>query len=968
MAFLDVGDFYDPRNIEWPHYLENALKARALYRRDVEYVVTNEGEVIIVDEFTGRLQPGRRWSDGLHQAVEAKEGLKVREETQTLATITIQNFFRLYGKVAGMTGTAMTEAKEFKKIYRLGVVAVPSNRPMRRDSYADVIYGTEKEKYDGIVEEISGIHATGRPILVGTISIEKSERLSSLLSRRGIEHEILNAKQHEREAHIVSSAGELGSVVISTNMAGRGTDIVLGQVSTDELLEYWKDLDLAPDDLSGDLPRAEIERRLDEHWAGIFLSEEERAAVKEPGGLRAALEKHWDSEYPPRPHLELGSSVAELGGLHVVGTERHEARRIDNQLRGRAGRQGDPGSSRFFLSLDDELMRIFAADWVKNFLRRIGLKDGQRIDNRMVSRQLMKAQLRVEEHNFGIRRRLLEYDEVMNEQRTIIYEIRQQCLEKKNLTVRVRGMIEQSVTAAAAKLLFPEPPKPPSAQERASRLATWCSERFGLSLRPHQLLLLNLSDVPRDRIEEKVLSRMQEDKEKGKELGSAERAAIAEIVAVAFEPEKAGAPPPSDEEAAELISKRIREQFKAAVPQEAILAAREERLAELGPGYVDELPREEIEKLIRERALSVTAEIGGGGSLPADRLSALVADATRGAVDREIFTEDRSPAERLARLAAWVEDLFDIPLAPHEIAGLDGAEKLAALTEGELLLAGGGACEIRIGAALAEAYRKNQLRLTKERTERLIAEAVAAAGERFLFGEARETSWPERVREIVRWAKRKFDVDCPPAELLEIVGDGLARTDSTAIAEIEEVICREVFAACDRREKELGEETMRGIEQFVLLDVIDRKWKDHLREMDYLREGIWLRGWGLRGGEVKDVYKKEGYEIFQEMLAALYDEVTDLVLRIAPVREDMIDHLASRWEGGEEGRGEIGGFGDEKTRAAMEQASEHGGKTERVQPVRHTGPRVRPNAPCPCGSGRKYKHCCRRRSAGTPAE
>jgi preprotein translocase subunit SecA len=368
---LGVDSFYAGRNMEWPHLLEQSLRAHHLYKLDVDYVVQagEEGtrEVIIVDEFTGRLMPGRRWSDGLHQAVEAKEKIPIRAENQTLATITFQNFFKLYSKLAGMTGTAMTEAGEFLNIYKLDVVSVPPNRPCVRRDENDLIYATEKAKFTAVVDDILARHGEGRPVLVGTTSIEKSERLSEVLTRRGIAHEVLNAKQHAREAEIVAKAGQEGRVTIATNMAGRGTDIKLG-----------------------------------------------------PG-------------------------VTERGGLHIIGTERHEARRIDNQLRGRAGRQGDPGSTRFYLSLQDDLMRRFTGPRMAALLGKLGLTGDQAIESRMVTRAVERAQKKVEERNFDIRKRLLEYDEVMNEQRTLVYQYRQQILRGEGLKELVLRMLNQSL-------------------------------------------------------------------------------------------------------------------------------------------------------------------------------------------------------------------------------------------------------------------------------------------------------------------------------------------------------------------------------------------------------------------------------------------------------------------------------------------------------------------------------------------
>ncbi|MBI1853088.1 MAG: preprotein translocase subunit SecA [Planctomycetes bacterium] len=372
-----VDSFYTGRNMEWPHHIEQALRAHHLYKKDVEYVVKKDEDgrdgILIVDEFTGRLMVGRRWSDGLHQAVEAKEGLRIREENQTLATITYQNYFKLYKKLAGMTGTAMTEAAEFDRVYKLDVVAIPTNMPLRRLSENDTVFRTGREKWNAIVEEILRVHQTGRPMLVGTVSIENSEKLSDMLRRRGIEHEVLNAKNHEREAIIVAKAGGKSRVTVATNMAGRGTDILLGE------------------------------------------------------------------------------GVPDLGGLHIIGTERHESRRIDNQLRGRAGRQGDPGSSRFFLSLEDDLMRIFASERVSSILKTLGLEEGQDIQSPMVNRAIERAQKKVEERNFEIRKNLLEYDEVMNEQRKIVYDKRQAILEGRDM----REMVMEFVEAKIDEVLTP---------------------------------------------------------------------------------------------------------------------------------------------------------------------------------------------------------------------------------------------------------------------------------------------------------------------------------------------------------------------------------------------------------------------------------------------------------------------------------------------------------------------------------
>src|SRR2546425_364870 len=404
---LTVDNLYDPNNIDVLHHIQQALRAHALYKRDVDYVV-KDGQVIIVDEFTGRMMPGRRWSDGLHQAVEAKEAVRIERENQTLATITFQNYFRMYDKLAGMTGTAETEAEEFAKIYKLDVTVIPTNRTLIRINNPDVVYKTEREKFNAVVDDIIERNQRGQPVLVGTVSIEKSEVLSSLLKKRGIRHEVLNAKYHEREAEIVAQAGREGSVTIATNMAGRGTDILLGG---------------NPDFLSKEILR---KKGLDPVTAA---APDRTAALAD--ARRVTEPEH--------------ARVVERGGLHIVGTERHEARRVDNQLRGRSGRQGDPGSSRFYLSLQDDLLRIFGSQRVERIMERLGMQEGEPIEHKLVTRAIATAQKRVETHNFEIRKHLLEYDDVMNRQREVIYGMRRQILEGESQAETIAEWIEDFV-------------------------------------------------------------------------------------------------------------------------------------------------------------------------------------------------------------------------------------------------------------------------------------------------------------------------------------------------------------------------------------------------------------------------------------------------------------------------------------------------------------------------------------------
>jgi preprotein translocase subunit SecA len=463
---LGVENLYEPANIEILHHVNQALKAHALFRRDVDYVV-KDGEVMIVDEFTGRMMPGRRWSDGLHQAVEAKEGVKIESENQTLATITFQNYFRMYDKLAGMTGTADTEATEFHEIYKLDVVVIPTNRPMIRVDQSDVIYKTEKEKFRAVVEDIIESHGKGQPVLVGTISIENSEVLAELLRKRGIPHNVLNAKHHEKEAVIVAQAGRKGAVTIATNMAGRGTDIILG--GNPEM-----------------------------------LARREAATAEDP---EAAFQ-----ELLPRYLQVCAAEKAEVlasGGFYILGTERHESRRIDNQLRGRAGRQGDPGESRFYLSLEDDLLRIFGSHRVAYIMDRLKIPEGEPIEHRMISKAIENAQKKVEAHNFEIRKHLIDYDDVMNTQRTVIYTQRREVLAGKNLREIFEGIIEEIIEDTVATFC---PEKAPPADWNWDRLSEDFYAQFNMPFLAPEIpsgqltqaaLIRHLLDQVRNRLAER---------------------------------------------------------------------------------------------------------------------------------------------------------------------------------------------------------------------------------------------------------------------------------------------------------------------------------------------------------------------------------------------------------------------------------------------------------------------------------
>jgi len=494
-GLLGIGNIADPENWGWKHHVETAIKAHALYRRDVEYVI-KDGEVIIVDEFTGRMMPGRRWSDGLHQAVEAKEGVKIERENQTLATITFQNYFRMFKKLAGMTGTAETEAEEFEKIYKLEVVVIPTNKPMLRVENADVVYRTEKEKYFAAADEIQQLAAKGQPVLVGTTSVEKSERLSDLLKKKGIKHVVLNAKFHEREAEIVAQAGRKGAVTIATNMAGRGTDILLGGNA-----EFMAKQEMVKKGIAQQLRVAQgkIEGPQEDGETSVFYYNGNEYVVPTDKWAEAL------NRYKANTDVEHDEVIA-VGGLHILGTERHESRRIDNQLRGRAGRQGDPGSSRFYLALEDDLMRIFAKEWVSTLLQKLGMEEGVPIESKLITRRIETAQKAVEGQHFESRKHLLEYDDVMNKQREAVYGLRRRLLEgmdQKDL------ILEDYVSAILAELMDQYcPPKAHANDWNIKALKDAVFTRFGVDflaegVKPESLNRQELGDAIFDKLKQR---------------------------------------------------------------------------------------------------------------------------------------------------------------------------------------------------------------------------------------------------------------------------------------------------------------------------------------------------------------------------------------------------------------------------------------------------------------------------------
>ena len=488
--FFGIENLSDPENNTISHHINQAIRAHGIMQRDIDYVV-KDGEVIIVDEFTGRLMFGRRYNEGLHQAIEAKEGVKVEHESKTLATITFQNYFRLYDKLSGMTGTALTEEEEFSSIYNLDVIEIPTNRPMIREDLPDSVYKTEKGKYNNVIDQIIACHEKGQPVLVGTISIEKSELLSSMLKRRGIQHEVLNAKNHESEAQIISQAGKLGAVTIATNMAGRGTDIMLG--GNAEYLARQQMKKLGYDD----------EQIL--HATGFSETDDEEVLA-----LRKTFNELNDSfKEQIAPEAE---KVREAGGLFILGTERHDSRRIDNQLRGRAGRQGDPGASRFFVSMEDNLMRLFGGERIYNMMETLGVDENTPIDSKLLSNSLESAQKRVESQNFAIRKSVLQFDDVMNQQRTIIYDQRNQVLEGENLKSSIMKMVDDTIKNACSLYVGGEDPEAWNLEGLRGYFCDWLCSREDFKYSPDEL-----KSVSRDSIENDLLKRAHDKYEQREE-------------------------------------------------------------------------------------------------------------------------------------------------------------------------------------------------------------------------------------------------------------------------------------------------------------------------------------------------------------------------------------------------------------------------------------------------------------------
>ncbi len=929
-----VESFYTAGHMDWPHLLDNALKAHYLYKRDVNYVVEGD-KVVIIDEFTGRKMEGRQWSDGLHQAVEAKERVKIKEETQTLATITLQNFFKLYDKICGMTGTAMTEANEFWKIYKLDVVAIPTNKVLRRIEHPDVIYQSEREKYNAVADEIERTHKwdvivqkngettwgeithetdeeltlalperkgkitipqsqvrslerKGRPVLVGTVSIEKSERLSRLLNQRGIKHQVLNAKYHEREAEIVAQAGRLGGVTIATNMAGRGTDIILGG---------------NPETMAWALLQDKYATRLDvprDEWDALVGEIESREKMKVQG-----------------------QQVKELGGLHVIGTERHESRRIDLQLRGRCGRQGDPGSSRFFLSLEDDLMRIFIGkDWVRNILQRLGMQEGEAIESRMVTRRIEAAQKKVEERNFEIRKSLLEYDEVMDFQRRKVYGYRQQILDGADCKTLILEMIAEQVEQNVTRFLGP--------LYGCEAFAAWSASMVHMSkpMDARSFRGVEISDA----------SMMVRDE------------ALREAESDIFEKIEENLPEADDDEEG-VIDEWNWEAMARFANGRWETNFRDRDLKKVGRDHLAETLLEKAEEFIQKQDLAEGAQF-----LAEDygvRTAVAWVEHKYGVMIDLEDAKKIEPAEFKRRIVELAHQAYEEKEAEYPI--MAGLYRFS-------VAGGGGQRRLDRENLIAWASERFGCKLNIEEFKNKQRDEIRAALMKYSRDHLHQNN--EKLQDVRRKVADLFEHAEPGKKLGQIVGgngalhslDAWLKTnfhdEAPPVEELADLQSEEVERRlCDLVQEQFRPE-MRRMERQVLLQLVDTAWKDHLLAMDHLRSSIGLVGYAQLDAKVE--YKREGMKMFDDMWESVGDRVTELVYRMEQLDEGFV---SSTWV-------ETAAVHEQSPRTSAGVATEQqaaidasqGGDT-RTEPIRNREKKPGRNDPCWCGSGKKYKSC-----------
>jgi len=927
-----VESFYTAGNMEWPHLIDNSLKAHYLYKRDVNYVV-RDNAITIVDEFTGRLMEGRQWSDGLHQAVEAKEGVKIKEETQTLATITLQNFFKLYRKISGMTGTAMTEANEFLKIYGLDVVAIPTNRSMQRIEHPDAIFLSEREKFNAVADDIERVHKfdiletkdrkeivgeivketeteitvipheskekstypkdqiekierKGRPILIGTVSIEKSEVLSRLLDRRGIRHQVLNAKHHKREAEIIAQAGRRFAVTIATNMAGRGTDIILG--GNPETMAWAQLQDQFP-------TRLEVPK---ETWENLVKEIETRENMKTEG-----------------------QAIRELGGLYVVGTERHESRRIDLQLRGRCGRQGDTGSSRFFLSLEDDLMRIFAGDWVRNWMSKMGMQEGERIESNFVSRRIAAAQKKVEERNFEIRKNLLEYDEVMDQQRKRIYGYRQRILAGLSCRDLVLDQIKQQISHNVAQFLDP--------MHGADTFAKWAGNQLHCKLEGRdyrgqdgEAAAAYAHDVAERSAETAILDAIDENMPREDDPSDWNLEALSNWYKSRY--------------GIVYTAHQLKKIDRDKIDEELIEKAREQLAkVDLTQGYTyldsDYGLNMALTWFKGKFGLDVAGEKLKG--LEANEVvQQLIRKAFEAYETKEVyypvvgalqsFSQQTGPNEfsvNREALATWAGQRFQSPQLSQLILEDDGNNVFEALAD-------------------ANKQMLSKASATSDEIDRYVDELFRGLGREKSVKAARSAN-RKAFDDLVRWATGELGDNLTEDELLRWNKEDL---ELRLRRNIDDKFYPEV----------------RRMERSLLLNIVDESWKNHLLAMDHLRSAVGLKGYAQIDPKVE--YKREGMRLYEQMWFSIGERMTDLVFRVealdmAPIRSSMVETQARHEEAPRIQAQQVQLTKEQEIQAKAVAASD---EPVRVDPIRKIQNRVGRNDPCPCGSGKKYKNCC----------
>jgi preprotein translocase subunit SecA len=816
-----VGSFFVGANMEWPHLMEQALRGHVIYEREKDYVV-QDGEVIIVDEFTGRLMVGRQWSDGLHQAVEAKENVTVKQESQTLATITIQNFFKLYQQLAGMTGTAMTEADEFMKIYNLNVINIPTNKPIVRDDREDMIFKTETEKFNAIVDEIQEASKAGQPVLIGTLSIEKSEALSEALTKRyGLDHEVLNAKQHAREATIVAKAGfqhqgrdgkMWGNVTIATNMAGRGTDIKLGQ------------------------------------------------------------------------------GVVEAGGLYVLGTERHEARRIDNQLRGRAGRQGDPGTSQFFLCFEDDLMRIFAPEWTVKALSMIGWDEGEPIYHGRISKGVEKAQKKVEQRNFESRKSLLEYDEVMDYQRQVFYTRRQSILEGRGLEGLIWDMVDDVIAECCGNMLSDNYPY--------ECIIEWVRTAMRVDIELDRIrgndvdeIEKILRDHARNNAEQEISVTLGEYMGDDLEESDWDFKGLSKWAMSAFE--------------VNVSQNQLRKMTFIDVQDMLVesASARIEKhdLSKMSSFLTDDYGKSNLCDFVNQKYnLEVKPE-----ELP---------DKEKNAIE-EYLRQRARDAYRKREIEYPVDFILNVSLRQQQSGSGYAAKLVSDWVKRKYNQ------DITIDDIQNTSYDKMRTRLV-ELSESYFNGKLSAE----LDDTLRRHSWDDRGRDkLAEWAKERFDLALEPDELDEESGRETIETGA----------------------KQFLRHELTELERFVLLQIYDSTWKDHLYSMDHLKSSIGLRGFAEKDPRIE--YKKEGFRMFQEMLSNIRNKVTDIIFK---AQLDQTGEMRSVWNISNTMHADYERFSAQQAAAQNPQ-----GEIPVAKTIKRDQPKVGRNDPCPCGSGKKYKKC-----------